>query len=198
MVFLRLLAFAVAAPLGGCAGVQSTFSAFGVEAESTRAMTVGMALAAAVITLGVGWLAFHAARAPAGRLDHARGMRAILWLGGIGPTALLAVLLITIAADDANAAAAPGDLAITVDGEQFWWRVRYSPTDGEPVETANEIRLPVGRTVRFALASPDVIHSFWIPGLAGKMDMIPGRTNGSSCARPGPAFSAAPAPSSAA
>ena len=177
MVFLRLLAFAVVAPLGGCTGVQSTFSAFGVEAESTRAITVGMTIAAAVITLGVGWLAFHAARAPAGRLDHARGMRAILWLGGIGPTALLTVLLITSLPTMRTLRAAPGDLAITVDGEQFWWRVRYSPTDGEPVETANEIRVPVGRTVRFALASPDVIHSFWIPGLAGKMDMIPGRTN---------------------
>jgi cytochrome c oxidase subunit II len=72
---------------------------------------------------------------------------------------------------------APGDLTIAVDGEQFWWRVRYSTSGGQPVETANEIRVPVGRTVKFALASPDVIHSFWIPGLAGKVDMIPGRTN---------------------
>ena len=47
----------------------------------------------------------------------------------------------------------------------------------QAVETANEIRVPVGRNVAFALRSPDVIHSFWIPGLAGKMDMIPGRTN---------------------
>jgi len=45
------------------------------------------------------------------------------------------------------------------------------------VETANELRLPVGRTVELSLRSPDVIHSFWVPGLAGKMDMIPGRTN---------------------
>src|SRR3546814_13122517 len=65
----------------------------------------------------------------------------------------------------------PGDLRIAVGGEQFWWRVRYLPAGGQPVETANEIRVPVGRTVAFALTSPDVIHSFWIPGLAGKVDM---------------------------
>jgi len=55
--------------------------------------------------------------------------------------------------------------------------VQYKPAHGDPIESANEIRLPVGRTVTFLLTSPDVIHSFWIPGLAGKMDMIPGRTN---------------------
>ena len=53
----------------------------------------------------------------------------------------------------------------------------YLPPDGPTVETANEIRLPVGRTVSFSLASSDVLHSFWIPGLAGKVDMIPGRRN---------------------
>jgi cytochrome c oxidase subunit 2 len=165
------------AALAGCGGVQSTFSTFGVEAESTRVITIGMTLAAAVIVLGVGWLTWHAARAPAGRLDHRRGMRVILWLGGIGPTALLAVLLATSLPTMRSLRAAPGGLVIAVDGEQFWWRVRYASNDGRAIETANEIRVPVGRTVTFALASPDVIHSFWIPGLAGKMDMIPGRTN---------------------
>jgi cytochrome c oxidase subunit II len=63
-----------------------------------------------------------------------------------------------------------------VIGEQWWWRIRYEPAEGEPVELANEIRLPVGQPVEFELESPDVIHSFWIPPLGGKMDMIPGRT----------------------
>ena len=63
-------------------------------------------------------------------------------------------------------------------GEQFWWRVAYHPADGgAPVFSANEIRLPVGERVEFVLKSTDVIHSFWIPSLGGKMDMIPGRTN---------------------
>jgi cytochrome c oxidase subunit 2 len=62
-----------------------------------------------------------------------------------------------------------------VDGEQWWWRVRYPTPDGGHVELANEIRLPVGERVTVQLASDNVIHSFWIPSLAGKIDMIPGR-----------------------
>src|SRR5690606_33365747 len=65
---------------------------------------------------------------------------------------------------------------IEVSGEQWWWRVRYRLPQGETVETANEIRLPAGERAEFILTSPDVIHSFWIPSLGGKVDMIPGRT----------------------
>jgi len=163
--------------LAGCAGEQSTFSAFGVEAEAARTLTLTMAIAAAVITIGVVWIAFYAARAPAGRLDTRNGMRVILWFGAVGPILLLTLLLVFALPGMRTLPVGPGDLRIAVDGEQFWWRVRYLPPGGQAVETANEIRLPVGRTVAFELASPDVIHSFWIPGLAGKMDMIPGRTN---------------------
>jgi cytochrome c oxidase subunit 2 len=53
--------------------------------------------------------------------------------------------------------------------------VRYLAADGSVVESANELRLPVGEPVEFRLQSPDVIHSFWIPAIGGKMDMIPGR-----------------------
>jgi cytochrome c oxidase subunit 2 len=104
-------------------------------------------------------------------------MRVILWLGAIGPTVLLTALLIFSRPQMLTLPVGDGDLRIAVDGEQFWWRVRYLPPDGQAVETANEVRVPVGRTVAFALRSPDVIHSLWIPGLAGKVDMIPGRTN---------------------
>ncbi len=171
------LLVALAATLGGCAGVQSTFSTFGLEAESTRKLTIGMTIAAALIVFGVASITVHAARTPAGRLSHAQGMRVIFWLGAVGPAALLVVLLVLSLPSMRPLRATPNDLRISVDGEQFWWRVRYMQTGTGPLETANEIRIPVGRTVSFALASPDVIHSFWIPGLAGKMDMIPGRTN---------------------
>jgi cytochrome c oxidase subunit 2 len=73
------------------------------------------------------------------------------------------------------APASDGDLRIAVSGEQWWWRVRYPTSDGGTVELANEVRLPVGERVEFHLESPDVIHSFWIPSLGGKIDMIPGR-----------------------
>jgi cytochrome c oxidase subunit 2 len=68
-------------------------------------------------------------------------------------------------------------LRIEVVGKQWWWEVRYERPDGtDRVVLANEIRLPVDRPVELVLSTADVIHSFWAPALAGKVDMIPGRT----------------------
>ena len=69
-------------------------------------------------------------------------------------------------------------LTVRIDAAQWWWGVRYLSDDpAEVIETANEIHIPVGQPVRFELTSRDVIHSFWIPKLGGKMDVIPGQTN---------------------
>jgi cytochrome c oxidase subunit II len=66
---------------------------------------------------------------------------------------------------------------IEVTGHQWWWTVRYTNGDvSQEFETANEIHVPVGRPVIVKLASDDVIHSLWVPNLAGKKDLIPGRT----------------------
>jgi cytochrome c oxidase subunit 2 len=64
-----------------------------------------------------------------------------------------------------------------VTGHRWWWEVHYPADNGLAVTTANELRLPVGVPVELALRSADVIHSFWIPNLAGKVDLIPGLTN---------------------
>jgi cytochrome c oxidase subunit 2 len=69
----------------------------------------------------------------------------------------------------------PRTLQIDVTGEQWWWRVRYERPGGETIDAANEVRLPLGERVTVRLSSDNVIHSFWIPSLAGKMDMVPGR-----------------------
>jgi cytochrome c oxidase subunit 2 len=69
---------------------------------------------------------------------------------------------------------ADANLSVHVIAKQWWWRIQYRTADGV-IETANELRLPVGQRVELRLMSPDVIHSFWVPSLAGKMDMIPGR-----------------------
>lgn len=68
-------------------------------------------------------------------------------------------------------------LHVTVVGERWWWRLIYTHPDGRTFESANELRIPVGRPVHLKLRTADVIHSFWVPNLAGKVDMIPGRTN---------------------
>ena len=67
---------------------------------------------------------------------------------------------------------------IEVTGHQWWWQVRYlSDQPSRTFNTANEIHIPVGEPVRVKLVSADVIHSFWIPALGGKTDLIPGQTN---------------------
>lgn len=69
-------------------------------------------------------------------------------------------------------------LAVQVVGHRWWWEVRYPGTSPEQVfVTANEIHIPVGVPVRLELTTADVIHSFWIPQLAGKTDLIPGQRN---------------------
>ncbi len=69
-------------------------------------------------------------------------------------------------------------LHIEVTGYQWWWEATYDdPTPSNVFTTANELHIPVGRPVMMTLRASDVIHSLWIPNLAGKKDLIPGRTN---------------------
>ena len=67
-------------------------------------------------------------------------------------------------------------IRVEVNARQWWWEVRYSGPGGE-FELANELHLPAGRPVELELITQDVIHSFWVPSLAGKVDMIPGHRN---------------------
>jgi cytochrome c oxidase subunit 2 len=72
----------------------------------------------------------------------------------------------------------PVALTVEVIGRRWWWEVHYLDAQGRRLfETANEIHIPAGERVRFRLKSADVIHSFWVPQLGGKLDMIPGRVN---------------------
>jgi cytochrome c oxidase subunit 2 len=103
-----------------------------------------------------------------------------IWIG-VGLTSL--VLLFSIVWTLwvlARVSAPPVKPAVTIEitGRQWWWQVRYLSDDPARVfTTANEIHIPTGVPVRFKLISGDVIHSFWVPALAGKTDVIPGQTN---------------------
>ena len=94
--------------------------------------------------------------------------------------ALLTVLTATSFAIDRRLHAPAQDpLHVRVTAKQWWWQVDYID-DADParnVTTANELHLPAGRPARIELRSSDVIHSLWIPVLAGKEDMIPGHDN---------------------
>jgi cytochrome c oxidase subunit 2 len=101
---------------------------------------------------------------------------------GIGATVLVLIATFTGTMATLDAAShPPRDPTLTMDvtGHQWWWEVRYSQA-GHPelgFVTANEVHLPVGIPVRVRLHAADVIHSFWLPQIAGKTDVIPGQTN---------------------
>lgn len=160
-----------------CTGPQSALEPAGRGAERIAYLFWWMTAGSMVVWLVVIALTVYVIRAGPDTFDERRARVLIIGGGALVPTLVLAGLLVYGLAilPGLMAPAPPGSLRIAVTGEQWWWRVRYEPADGEPVETANEIRLPVGEPVQFELDSPDVIHSFWIPALGGKVDMIPGR-----------------------
>jgi len=100
-----------------------------------------------------------------------------LWWGGvIIPAIILSITLFFTLRSLIVLAAPPTPPVVTIEviGRQWWWEVRYPEQN---ITTANEIYIPVGQAVELRLTAADVIHSFWVPELHGKMDMIPGKTN---------------------
>ena len=126
-------------------------------------------------------LSLYASRWKRRPISEEAAGRLILWGGVAFPvtvlTALLAYALWLMPSLRPFADQEQAELRIEVVGSQFWWHVVYHRPQGPPVVSANEVRLPVGKRVEFSLRSADMIHSFWIPALGGKMDLIPGRTN---------------------
>lgn len=172
-----MLCILLATMLTGCNDIQSAMHVFGAEARQVRTITIILTVGATLLFATVAAIYVRAVRAPEEALSHEAGMRMVLWVGAVGPAIILGILLIYALPAMRPRVAQPGDMVIRVDGEQFWWRIDYRAPGQPPMISANEVRVPVGRTVAFELTASDVIHSFWIPGLAGKMDMIPGRAN---------------------
>lgn len=138
-----------------------------------------LAVAALVVAVVVAalWVALFGSDRQRARLGGAR----LIWIGGIAfPVVVLSVLLV-IGLSMTGRLTAPlrGDeMRARITGEMWWWRVEYLAPDGRTVLIdANELHIPVGEPVVLELESSDVIHSFWVPRLTGKLDMIPGRTN---------------------
>jgi cytochrome c oxidase subunit 2 len=103
------------------------------------------------------------------------GRRWLIWGGIVLPLVLLAIAFgSTIHTLAAVTAPKDTSLSVHVTGRQWWWEVNYRD---QGIATANELHIPVGVPVEIVLQSGDVIHSFWVPQLHGKMDLIPGKVN---------------------
>ncbi len=163
--------------IAGCDGRQSSLEPAGKEADQIAGLFWWMTGGAVIVWTATMLLAFHAFVAGPEKYSTATGRWMIIFGGAIVPTCMLAVLLVfgLRMLPQMVRRAPEGSLKVSITGEQWWWRVAYHRKDGAEVSSANEIRLPVGQPVEFILDSRDVIHSFWIPSLGGKMDMIPGR-----------------------
>ncbi|MEA2757850.1 MAG: cytochrome c oxidase subunit [Methylobacteriaceae bacterium] len=182
-----LLVFAGA--LSGCRDWQSAANQAGAEAERIWSLTLTF-----TIVLGLIWLAVMIAvafvirrrrRAPVSLNDAMladSGHRRNSWIVGslLAATALTVAILtaLSFVAQRPLFAGRAASAGIRLIGHQWWWEVRYDgATPSDMFTTANELHIPVGTPIRLSLESADVIHSFWVPSLAGKQDLIPGHNN---------------------
>jgi cytochrome c oxidase subunit 2 len=165
--------------VAGCEGPQSALEPLGPQARELAELWWIMAAGAVVIWLFVIGCAIYATRIRPAVHENFAGTAFIVGGGVVLPVIVLSSLLIYSFLLAREPGAVPGDgLRIEVIGKQWWWEVRYFPPGAEePVIGANEVRLPAGEPVEVVLRATDVVHSFWIPNLAGKTDMIPGRIN---------------------
>ena len=139
-----------------------------------------------VITILLGWSIWWrpglAAPEPGNRIAVGRpkGGLTWVWIGvGVSSAVLLASIVWTVVVlmQTTNPPTTP-NVTIEITARQWWWQVRYLNQDPSRIfSTANEIHIPAGQPVLLRLVSGDVIHSFWVPALSGKTDVIPGQTN---------------------
>ena len=169
--------------LGACAGPfpQTTLhpkSDLGFAIDHLFTGIFGWAVGVFVVVEGLLVYALFRFRAKPGAAaphpTHGHTALEIAWT--LAPVLILVMVAVpTIRTIFATQAPAPaGALKIEVIGHQWWWEYRY-PDQG--IVTANELHIPVGRTIALDLTSNDVIHSFWIPAIAAKRDVVPGHVN---------------------
>lgn len=179
----RLILLSIIAVVSGCSGNQSALDPHGAPAIHVEHLIIGIVGVCTVIwilvvvVLGLALLRGH--RAGAESATSEKRLTTIVTAAVVASAVIIAGLTIasfyttrSIGLPDRTA------LTITVKGQQWWWQVFYAGSGATPgFQTANEIHIPIGEDVQLRLESADVIHSFWVPSLAGKQDLVPGRSN---------------------
>jgi cytochrome c oxidase subunit 2 len=172
--------------LGGCEGIQAIGPRDGAESAAisdlfTIFLIVTLIFYAAVLAFLIAayWRRRDGASDPDPRPESPALNRALLlWIGAV-VIGLTGLTLASYFTDRAIARSVPSGkpvLSVEIVANQWWWDIHYHfPDPSTNVRTANELHLPVGVPAMIYLKSNDVIHSFWIPNLAGKQDLIPGK-----------------------
>jgi cytochrome c oxidase subunit 2 len=188
---IRLLLAATLASLCACAGNHAALNPAGPDARRIAGVWwLFFDVAVAVYVIVIAALVFALMRkrtAPADstpRTESSGATRAedgasriiVGTAVGITVAVLIVLALSDFLAQHTLAKSPPDPLRIELTGYQWWWGVQYDdPDPAGRFHTANELHVPVGRTVQLIMSSQDVIHSFWLPNLQGKKDLIPGR-----------------------
>jgi cytochrome c oxidase subunit 2 len=182
-------AHALALVAAGCSGFQSALDPKGPRAEAVARLHWSLVTVATVVyVIVVSALLYALWRAyrrdvPVGGDVHretpeqAETMkRGVVVAVAVTAVVMLAFVFASVSTGSADARIQGSKpLRIDVVGHQWWWEVKYpDPDPHNDATTANEIHVPVGRTVMIKMTSQDVIHSFWAPNIAGKKDLIPG------------------------
>jgi cytochrome c oxidase subunit 2 len=169
--------------LAGCGGNQNTVNPAS-HPERSITQLFWVMFGGAIVGFGVivfllflGWARREQPNLPGGRGERT-ATHIVIGFGVALPIALLSALFIwsDFFVMRSTAAPAKGSTALTINviGHQWWWEVRYG---NSTAVTANEIHIPVDTRVGLVLTTADVIHSFWVPELNRKVDMIPGTEN---------------------
>lgn len=174
--------------LAACGGPQTPLDPAGDQSQHLFSLLTLMlwvcGIAYALVLAFLAWSIWRARRV-IGRPDPAthprdRLLGRSLWVwAGLMSAGLVLLTAASFVADHAmTLEQRQASLEVRVTGHQWWWRIEYrDPASGGWIETANELHLPRGTTVRVLLGSADVIHSFWVPNVSGKIDLVPGRIN---------------------
>jgi cytochrome c oxidase subunit 2 len=163
--------------LAGCHGQQAALDPAGRDAAAFAGLWQVFLVVTLVFYLivlaGLGWAVL---RRRAG--DEAVATTGLyVWVGVISLT-LVGLSIASWLVDRTMNRAPYTGLTVEITAHQWWWDMRYSTADpSQTLRTSNELHLPAGVPVRVILKSADVIHSFWIPNISGKQDLIPGRDN---------------------
>ncbi len=171
--------------LSGCSGRQAVIDPQSADAGLVALLWWAMLAVGSLILLAVLVLlavaVLRARRRPGEAPLSPRRAWLLVFGGGLAlPIVVIFGLVLSGSHVGSQIAARRGAPAVTVDiiGQRWWWEVSYRDDNGETIATtANEIHVPVGQPVRFRLRSDNVIHSFWVPNLQGKIDLVPGRVN---------------------
>jgi cytochrome c oxidase subunit 2 len=173
--------------LGGCTGWQSALDVHGASAISIKDLILLIVVVCSVVWTMVMIALIFALWRKRGRQERPLNVNpgterrmTISVLLAVAATVIIvsAFTVLSFFVTRGLNVAGNEDLTIKVRGLQWWWGIEYFGSAADQrFETANEIHIPVGRNVRLQLEGIDVIHSFWVPSLAGKQDLVPGRPN---------------------